>query len=238
VLQMRVRKKSEFSQTRAVTRTNLSSGKVTRFVDQVRDERFEQWSGKRVLTRALLLYLSLAGVVGISQFVLMESVKNPSFSLGTCQTLLKSVDNGTERDTVVSVCREAFSRQIAQAQFASDVNGLVGWVNPLTAPIYQSFFVANMQNLGFEQVLFESAVKSVKPYQATVKNQTAPWAYQYITVAFAESDVKGLNAMLQHEAALGFHIKDVYHTKIFGNWMVVVVFERVCQSGVCPVDTQ
>jgi hypothetical protein len=207
-------------------------------VDDVHEERWMQWSGKRIVVRCLLLYLSLAGVVGISQFVLMESVKNPSFSLGSCQTLLKSVDNGTERDTVVSVCRQAFSRQTTQAEFALSVNGLIGWINPLTAPIYQSFFVANQQNLGFEQSLFESAVKSVKPYAATSKNVTAPWAYQYVTLVVGESDTTGLNSMLQHEAALGFHVKDIYHAKISGVWCVVVVFERVCQSGTCPVDTQ
>lgn len=235
---MKVQAKSEQRMVRAVTRTNLGSGKVTKFVDEVREERYRQWSGRRIVTRAVFLYLALAGVVGISQFVLMESVKNPSFSLGTCQTLLKTVSDNESRATVIGSCEQAFDYQQMQADWAARTNGLIGWVNPLSYGIFGSFFQANQQNLRFEKVLFEVAVNAdVKPYVASVKNQTA-WSYQYVVFSTSESDVAGLNSMIQHEASLGFHIKTSYDTKINGTWCVVVVFERVCQTGTCPTATE
>ena len=223
---MRVSKKNESRTVRAVTRTNLTSGRTTKFVDEVREERWTQWSGKRVLVRALLLYLGLASVVGISQFVLMESVKNPSFSLGSCQSLLRSMNDATDRAALIDSCSQAFEWQQNQAAWAAGMNRLIGWVNPFTYGIYQSFFNVNVKNLAFEKQLFEVAAKDPKP---TVANASKPWQYKYVTVQALEDQPAKLDAVLQQYAGLGFHVKDIYHTKVGGVWMTVIVFEEVIQ---------
>ena len=223
---MRMSRKSENRTVRAVTRSFLNSGKTTKFVDDVREERWQQWSGKRVLLRLALVYLALAGVVGISQFVLMESVKNPSFSLGTCQTLLRSVTDNESRATVIVSCSQAFEWQQNQAMWAQNVNRVIGWVNPFTYAIYGSFFDVNIRNLAFEKQLFLIAAKDPKP---TVANVSKPWTYKYVTVSIPEDDVGKLNQTIQAYAGQGFHVVDMYHAKIDGTWVTVVTFELVIQ---------
>jgi len=224
---LKMSKKNESRTVRAVTRTNLGSGKTTRFVDEVREERWMQWSGKRMLVRGLLLYLSVASIVGLGQFVLMESVKNPSFSLGTCQTLLRSVSDNESRAGIVASCNQAFDYQQAQASWALGVNRAVGWINPFTAMVYDSFFVANVRNLGFERSLFESAVQAgVKPYVSKSTNSSV-WTYAYQVVVVPESNTVQLQASLSSMAQAGWHVKSMYDSKVQGAWCVVIVFEKI-----------
>jgi len=220
--------KHEVRTTRAVTRTNLGTGKTTRFVDEIREERPQRWKGKRVFIRLLLVYLSVAGVVGLAQFVLMESVKNPSFSLGTCQTLLRSVTDPDERASVIASCDQAFELQQKQAGWASVMNHAIGWVNPITYGVYQSFFDANIQNLAFENQLFQVAAKSdPKP---AAKNQTC-YTPQVVVFSAPEGDLTKINSALQAYASQGYFIKSSYQTKINGAWTCVFVLERTVSSS-------
>jgi len=166
----------------------------------------------------------LASIVGLAQFVLMESVKNPSFSLGTCQSLLKSVSDDQLRATVVSRCKTAFDVQITQAQWADSTNKLIGWVNPLTFGVYKSFFEVNVVNLGFERSLFEVAVQAdVKP---PMKNSTC-LKPSVVVVSKQETDLSGVRDVLGQLASEGFFIKSSYSTKLNGSWCVVFVLEKV-----------
>ena len=213
---------------RAVKRTYVNSGKSNRWIDEVEEVK-RGWSKKRLLVRIALLYLAIVSATGMAQFVLMESVKNPSFSLGTCQTMLKDL-NATDgdRNYVENQCIQAFELQKTQGMFAMQMNDLFGWLNPLTYPLYKSFFIANSENLQFEENLFSVAETHSYPYDPVKNDSRTCLKPSVVMFQFPEQDFKDIQASLTQYSNQGYYIKASYQTKTSpGMWMAVFIMEKI-----------
>lgn len=196
-----------------MTRTNLTSGKTVKFVDEVREERFARWSGKRILVRALLLYLSVATVVSFSLFVQFETVKQGGFS---CMGL-QNLKAWNEYDA----CNQA---QLVRVNGIEKTTNLIDWVAPWIGWAYSTYLVMEHDRLSWAFKTSELGRQA----NAAKANSTV-WTYQYQVSQFKESDLAGLKANIASMQSDGWHIKDLSHAKIGSDWFTVIVWEKVTQ---------
>jgi hypothetical protein len=209
----------EQSSTRAVQRTNLATGKTFRYVEEVRETRREHWSGKRILVRALLLYLSVATVVSFSLFIQFETVKQGGFSCMGLQSL-KAWDQ-------YDACNQAQLERVNQIERTTNT---IGFLAPWIGWAYSTYLSMEHDRLkwAFETSQLGRAADQKFAAAQALKNQSnAPWIYEYKTVSISESNVTGISQVTSQMSGEGYHLVDSYHTKINGVWMVVETWELV-----------
>jgi hypothetical protein len=217
---------------------------VTRYMDdgshQHYRERTEEERGtpKRLTARKVIaclsIYLSIALMVSGAEFVMMEAVKNPSFSLGSCPNMLKATDDPTIRAQVIQICNQAYDAQLAQAQMGRQISLTSGWVLPFNWLIYVNFFEVNIRSLKFNQQMFqlmvEAGVQPYKPANKTIR-MCDTFTYESKTLQFKETDVKGLTEALAQAAKDGFSFKAEYNTKINYEWYTVIMMQKTIDTA-------
>ena len=223
-------RKHENRVVRAVKRSYLGNGRPPlQYVDEVREERTERFRGRGLLISAVLLYLTLSGTVTFGEFVAMEAVKNPGFSLGNCFNTVKASADSVQRSQIVQTCEEQFSNQVSIARYGLTYSQWLGWVMPLNWVNYLNYFQVSIDNLAFQRNLFQVTVdQKAAPKTTTSQNFT----YEYKVTVTAENNPVLLQSTVSEMQAAGYHIQEQHTSKVKSDWFIVTTWEKVTVTTV------